>query len=172
MSFWFHLNVIPTCVIVVNLTCPYVLQYNTTNHSSGCIVGNINHPKTYCIGTVTDSWRYMLSSLLPGEQTYPIWPYPGFSMIFQDEIFYESVYLSCLQTMQYMDIFIVKGALNDRYGNNPTCINFIIWDTVINAITEVSDWRIRATCFFSVKQFISSAILLNRYSDITIFQER
>ena len=36
-----------------------------------------------------------------------------------------------------MDIVIVKGALNDRYSNNPTCIAFSIKGNVIN--TEESD---------------------------------
>ena len=48
-----------------------------------------------------------------------------------------------------MDIFIVKGAFNDMYGNNFTCIAFRIQDTVINSIIEGSDLSILATCFLS-----------------------
>ena len=38
-----------------------------------------------------------------------------------------------------MDIVIIKGAFNARYGNNATCIAFSIQDTVINVIIEGSD---------------------------------
>ena len=34
---------------------------------------------------------------------------------------------------------IVKGDFNDRYGNNAICVAFVIQDTVINTIIEVSD---------------------------------
>ena len=61
---------------------------------------------------------------------------------------------------------IIKGALNARYGNNPIWNSFIIQDTVINAIIEVSYWSIIATCLLSVKPLILSATLLNKYSDI------
>ena len=44
-----------------------------------------------------------------------------------------------------MDMVIVKGDFNDRYGSNATWIAFSIQDTVINAIIEVIDWRIIAT---------------------------
>ena len=71
-----------------------------------------------------------------------------------------------------MDMVIVKGALNDRYGNNSTCIAFNIQDTVINDIIELIDWIILATFLLSGKSIISYATLLNRYIDINIFQER
>ena len=38
-----------------------------------------------------------------------------------------------------MDIVILKGDLNDSYGNNATYIAFGIQDTVINSIIEGSD---------------------------------
>ena len=34
--------------------------------------------------------------------------------------------------MKYMDKDIVKGAFNDKYGNNVTCIASSIHDNVIN----------------------------------------
>ena len=70
-------------------------------------------------------------------------------MIFQDEIFYESVYVSFWYIMQYMDIFIVKGDFNDRYENNYTWIYFNIQGTVINAIIEESYWSILANFYLS-----------------------
>ena len=48
-----------------------------------------------------------------------------------------------------MDMVIVKGALNDRFGNNSTCIAFIIQDTVINSIIEVRGWSIPETILLS-----------------------
>ena len=130
VSFWFHLNAIPTCVIFGSITCPYVLQYTTTNYTYDHIVVKINFPDPGFIGTVTYSWRYIISSLISGEWTwhcvYPIWPRPGFSMIFQDEISYESLYVSFWYIMKYMDLVIVKVDFNDRYGNNVTCVEFII----------------------------------------------
>ena len=36
--------------------------------------------------------------------------------------------------MQFMDLVIVKGAFNNRYGNNSTCIDFIIqhiWELTV-----------------------------------------
>ena len=46
--------------------------------------------------------------------------------------------------MQYMDIVIVKGALNDRYEKNATWIVFSIQGTVINV--EERYWNICETC--------------------------
>ena len=43
-----------------------------------------------------------------------------------------------------MDIVIVKAAFNDGYGNNSTCVDFSIQDTVFNAIIEASDLSILA----------------------------
>ena len=37
-----------------------------------------------------------------------------------------------------MDMVIVKGDFNDRYGNNAIVLAFRIQDTVINIIIEVS----------------------------------
>ena len=93
-------------------------------------------------------------------------------MIFQDGIFYESVNVSFWYIMQYMDLVIFKGAFNASYGNNATCIDFSIQDTVINTFIERSGWSIHATFLISGKPLISSATLLKRYSDIIIFQER
>ena len=74
--------------------------------------------------------------------------------------------------MQYIFLIIVKVDFNDRYGNNSTGIDFIIQDTVINYIIEGSDWSICANFILIQKPLISSAALLNRYSDINIFKER
>ena len=41
-----------------------------------------------------------------------------------------------------MDMVIVKGDFNVMYGNNSTCIAFIIQDNFINAIIELSYWGI------------------------------
>ena len=46
MSFFVHLNVRPTSVIVANLSCTYVLQDIITNYDSGCIVVFSNFTKT------------------------------------------------------------------------------------------------------------------------------
>ena len=51
--------------------------------------------------------------------------------------------------MLYMDLVIFKGAFNNRYGNNATCIYFIIQDTVSLSIIEVIDWSIIATNLLS-----------------------
>ena len=67
---------------------------------------------------------------------------------------------------------ILKGYFNDRYVSNATCIAFSFQDTVINATIEGIDWSIIATCLLRVKPIISSDTLLNRCSDIIIFQER
>ena len=61
-SFWVHLNTIPTCVIIVNLSWPSMFQYTTTYHASGLIVV---HVKPDFIDTATELWRYMVLSLLP-----------------------------------------------------------------------------------------------------------
>ena len=63
-----------------------------------------------------------------------------------------------------MDMVIIKGSFNDRYVNNATYIAFIIQDILINAIIEVSAWRILETCLLSGKPLILSATLLRRYS--------
>ena len=91
---------------------------------------------------------------------------------FQDEIFYESIYVSFWYIMQYMDLVIVKGAFNDSYGNNSTCIDFKIQDSFINDIIERSDWSICETFLIGGKPLVSSATILNRYSDIITFQEK
>ena len=63
---------------------------------------------------------------------------------------------------------IIKGAFNDRYGNNDTCIAFSIQDIIINAIIEVIDWIIIETFLLSGKLLILSATLLNGYNDMII----
>ena len=70
VSFWVHLNVRPTCVIVANFSWSSVSQYSTNNHSPGSIVVNINLPNPNIFGPVTESCRYMLLSLLPSEWTW------------------------------------------------------------------------------------------------------
>ena len=91
VSFWVHLNVRPTFVIFEKLSWPSVFQYTTNNHAPGRILVNINFPNTYFIGMVTESWRYMLLSLIPSEWTwhcvYLLWIYPGFSIIFRIKSF-------------------------------------------------------------------------------------
>ena len=74
--------------------------------------------------------------------------------------------------MQYVDLVIFNGASNDKYNNNAKFICVSIKDAVINAIIKESDWRKRPTFLINGKPLISSATLLNRYSDIIIFQER
>ena len=71
-----------------------------------------------------------------------------------------------------MDMVIVIGAFNARYGNNFTCIDFSIQDTVINYIIEISGCNMITTFLISGKPLISSGTLLIRYIDILIFQER
>ena len=85
VSLWVYLNAIHTCVIITNLSWPSVFQYIITNHTSVCIVVFRNFLKPDFIGKVTESWSYMLPSLLTCEWmwhwVYPIWPCPVFSMI-------------------------------------------------------------------------------------------
>ena len=61
-----------------------------------------------------------------------------------------------------MDVVIIKGDFNARYGNTTTCISFSIQDTVINAIIEVSAWSIIVTFLLSGKPLILSATLFDR----------
>ena len=136
--FWVHINVILTCVIVENFSWPSVFQDIITNNAYGSILVNINFPNTDFIGPVTESWRYMLSPLLPGDRTwhyvYLTWPCLGFLINFQDDIFYESVYVSFWLIMQYTDLVIANGAFNERYGKNATFVDLRIQDTVIKDI--------------------------------------
>ena len=46
-----------------------------------------------------------------------------------------------------MDMVIVRGDFNSRYGNNAKYVAFSIQYTVINATIEVSDLSILVTCF-------------------------
>ena len=91
LSFWVHLNVIPTCVIIKNLSWPPILQYIITNHASGWIVVFSNFLKLDFIGPTKESWRYMLLPLTQSELmwhcVYLIWKFPGFSMIFRMRYF-------------------------------------------------------------------------------------
>ena len=88
---WVNLNAIPTCVIITNLFWTPIFQDIITSPASGRIVVFSNFLKTDFIGTVTESWRYMLSSLLPCELMwhciYPTWSFPGFSIIFRMKYF-------------------------------------------------------------------------------------
>ena len=94
MSLWVQLIARPNCVIIDNLSWTSLLQYTTTNHTSGSILVFRNFPKHDFIGTVKDSWRCVVSSLLSIEWKwqfiYTIWTCSGFSIIFQNEIFHES----------------------------------------------------------------------------------
>ena len=86
MSFYVHINVRPTCVIFVNLSWPSIYQDTTINYASGRIIATRNFPKPDFIGPFMESWRYMLSPILPGEWTwhciYLIWLSPDLSTIF------------------------------------------------------------------------------------------
>ena len=108
-SFWVHLNAIPTCVIIYNLSWTYVFHYTTTYHATGSIVVHVNSPKPDFIGTATDSWRYMILYLLPSDWMwhcfYIIWSCPGFSIIFHDEIFYE-------YPMIFLDWYLIGSIKN------------------------------------------------------------
>ena len=86
LSFWVHLNAIPTCEIITNLSWPPILQDIINNHASVRIVLFRYFLKPYFIETMKESWRYMLLALLQSEKmwncVYLIWSYPDFSMIF------------------------------------------------------------------------------------------
>ena len=69
-----------------------------------------------------------------------------------------------------MYIVIIKGALNGRYINSATWIDFKIQDTIINV--EESDWIIRTDPLLDRLPPRSSHTILKRYSDIIIFKER
>ena len=71
-----------------------------------------------------------------------------------------------------MYLVIAKGTFNDSYENNATWIELSIQDTFINATIEGSGWSTRENVLLSNKPLKSSDTLLNRYSDIIIFQER
>ena len=73
--------------------------------------------------------------------------------------------------MQYMYLVFLKGDCNDIYGNNTTCIDFIIQDIFIKATIEGIHFSIHATFLLSRKLIISYATLLTSYSDIITFQE-
>ena len=66
LYFWVQLNALTTCVIVTNLFWSTIFQYIITNHASDHILIFSKFLKTYFIGTVTESWRYMILSLIPG----------------------------------------------------------------------------------------------------------
>ena len=92
-------------------------------------------------------------------------------MIFQDEIYYQSVYVSVCYIMQYMYLVIVNSVFNGMYFKNATCIDFIIHYTIINTFIEGIDWSICATFLIRGNPLISSATFLKSYSDIIIFQK-
>ena len=79
--------------IIVNISWYSVFKYTTTDHNPDCIVVYINFIDPDYISTVSEFWRYMLLSLLTCDWTwhyvYIILSCPGFSIIFQGEIFYE-----------------------------------------------------------------------------------
>ena len=89
VSFWVQLNSIPNCVIDENLYWPYVIQYTTKNHTSGCIAVLIIPPKPDIIGKLKEPRRCILSYLIPSEWmwhfVYPIWPCTSLSIMFQGE---------------------------------------------------------------------------------------
>ena len=91
LSFWVHLNTIPTCVIITNLSRPPIFQYIITNHASGHILLFSNFLRPDFIGTTKESWRHIIISLLPSEWILHcvniIWTCPGFSMIFRMKYF-------------------------------------------------------------------------------------
>ena len=91
LPFWFHLNVRPTCVIIMNLYWPPIFQDIITNHDFGCLVVFIKFLNPEYIGSIKDSWRYMLFSLLTSEWmwhcVYLVWPCLGLSIIFRVKYF-------------------------------------------------------------------------------------
>ena len=92
LSFWVHLNIIPTWVNIMNLYWPPIFQDIIINHASGWIAVFSNFLKSDFIGPIKESWRYMILSLLPSEWmwhcVYLIWPC-FFLNDFQDKIFYK-----------------------------------------------------------------------------------
>ena len=76
-------------------------------------------------------------------------------------------YMYCFGRLcNFMDMVIVKGAFDARYGSNTTCIDFSAHDISITSIIKESNWSILATFLLSRKTIISSATLLNRCSDM------
>ena len=65
LYFWVHLNALTTCVIVTNFFWPTIFQDIITNHASVNIVVFRYFLNPDFIGPVTESWSYMLLSLLP-----------------------------------------------------------------------------------------------------------
>ena len=59
----------PNCLIFENLSYPSIFQDTTTNHAYGRIVVFENFPKPDFIGPVKESWRYMISPILPSNLT-------------------------------------------------------------------------------------------------------
>ena len=86
-SFWVHLNAIPTCVIITNLSWYPIFQDIITRHAYVRIVVFIHFLNPDFVGPIKESWRNMLLYLFPGEWVwhcvYLICPCTGFSMIFQ-----------------------------------------------------------------------------------------
>ena len=109
-------------IIVDHLSWTSVFQDTTTNHASGHIVVFRNSSKPGFIGPFKESWRYMLSSLLPSEWTwhcvYPIWQCSGFSIIFQDGIFHES-------PMIFQDEYLIGLIINSFPIPYPSWLVFI-----------------------------------------------
>ena len=107
---WVHINSRPNCVILHNLSWPSILQDTTINHTYGCNILFKKKSNTDLISTAKDSQRCMLSYHLTREWTwhyfYPIWPYPGFSMIFQDEYLISSMINSFPVPPLYWVVFI------------------------------------------------------------------
>ena len=85
VSLWVHLNAIPPCVIVKNLSWPPIFQDFITNRASGCILVFSHLFKPYYIIKIKELWTYMLFYFLPSEWmrhcVYLLWPCPGFSII-------------------------------------------------------------------------------------------
>ena len=91
VSFWVNLNDRHSCVIVYNLYWTSVFKDATNKNSHDCIVVFRNFHRPDFIGTVKESWWYMLSPVLPSSWiwhcAYPIWSSPGFSMNFRMKYF-------------------------------------------------------------------------------------
>ena len=82
---WVYLNTRYSCVVIQSLYWTSVLQGTATKHTSVFSVVLQIFPKTDLIDTFKESYRWMISYLLPSEWkwhcVYLIWTCPGFSII-------------------------------------------------------------------------------------------
>ena len=64
VSFWVHLKARPNYNILQNLYWPPMLQYITTNYTSGCILVFRTSTQPYFVGPVKYLQRYIISYVL------------------------------------------------------------------------------------------------------------